>query len=522
MTGPRTLSVPDSFPLVACLVWRPARTGPLPDIEIARTPGLVLHHGPRTACLDGSAGAEGAGALLIALAHRLLSHPAATASGDRVPPAGLWILIAILPDTWLAADTEYWMAPVDISRTGSDTDPKAGTGGNTGARPETGLGRMIGRITARRAGRGASGLPDLLPVPGPEEIHATQDALLDAVSGLVRTTAPTGIAVTDLGDADGTEDAAADLCAALETRLHGDRTILTGSDGMSPDGPALPVLHLTGGVAAGAAGSAMPTFRHRRALSPARLGGIVTGLAGVVALSLVAPPLLAALFAPDAPPAPDMVRAAPAPGSFASACVGTLGGGWPRMAGWNVAARGCALPGHVPQSGPPPDARATGATAAPGATLVIWHRYVRAETANAVLAPRAAGQVLEDWAYGQQQVGDAIVLWHRKAIPLAVIAGQSEDRDQSPDTAQVQATLADLWARHPGAVVVENGGFVISAPSTPAEMLARAGQVAGFEPASVTTSPTRGAVLTLRPRQGRTVPAALLTSNRQEVTQHGF
>ena len=350
MTGPRILSVADSRPLVAGLVWRPARTGPFPNIEIARTPGLVLRHGSRTACLDGSARAEGAGALLIAMARQLLSHPAGAASGDRIPP-GLWILIAILPAASAPADTEYWMAAADITRKDPDTDPKAGTGGNTGARPETGFGGMIGRITARRAGRRAPGLSDVLPVPGPEEIHAGQDALLGAVSGLVRTTAPTGIAVTDLDGVGGGEDAGAGLCAALETRLHGDRTILTDRDGMSPDGPALPVLHLTGARTSGAAGGDAPTFRPRTALSPARLGGIGTGLAGALALFLAAPPLLGALFAPAPPPAPDMVQVAPAPGSFAAACVETLGGGWPRIAGWKVAARGCALPGHVPQSG---------------------------------------------------------------------------------------------------------------------------------------------------------------------------
>ncbi len=309
------------------------------------------------------------------------------------------------------------------------------------------------------------------PVPASEEIHDTPAALMAAIREIDATTPLTGIAVHD-------GPLAKDI---------------------SRIGTTAPVLTVTP--------ASTPAFVARTGVSRRTMVFGGTALAGALALVFVLPPVLDRLARSPLAPPPAMIRAAPEQGSFAAACVKTLADWWPRIAGWQAGARGCALAGHLPETVdldlPVPDGP-------PAVTMVLWHRLTPVGGSNPVLSDLASDRVLASWPHGQRRSDQALLLWRTRTLPLRPGAS-----DLSPDAVpDVGPVLAALWAGQPGAVTEEGSGFAITASGDPAALFGKAARIAALEPVRLDLFAGGSARLLLRPRSGRDIPATLFEAGR--------
>ncbi|WP_419738612.1 hypothetical protein [Ruegeria sp.] len=219
--------------------------------------------------------------------------------------------------------------------------------------------------------------------------------------------------------------------------------------------------------------------------------GMVLGLAATVWLGLD----------PGRVTPPEPLRVtwqAPLPGALAASCGKGLQTIWPRRAGWQFEAMGCARPGALPDG-------LEAAETAPR-DLVIWRRYSRERAANAVLAGAAAEALLAEWqGKGLQTDQGDVLLWYSTELATEII---------NPDGAAPLDTMARLlagaWASTPDAVTRETRDRLrVDVGDLPAEVFTRLealrGRMAhGPEILSLTWSQGRTTVL-LRPRTGEII-----------------
>ncbi len=317
------------------------------------------------------------------------------------------------------------------------------------------------------------------PVPASEEFHGTRAALMAAISEIDATTPLAGIAVAD-------EPLAKDI---------------------SRIGTTAPVVTVAPAPA--------PAFIARTGVSRRTMVFGGSALAGALALVLALPPVLDRLARSPLAPPPAMIRAALEVGSFAAACTETLADWWPRIAGWQAGARGCALAGHLPET---IDLDLPAPEGPPAVTMLLWHRLTPVGGSNPVLGDRASDRVLAAWPHGQRRSDQALLLWRTRTLPLRPGASDlSPDLgpDAGPDAGPV---LAALWAGQPGAVKEEGSGFAITASGDPAALFGKAARIAELEPVRLDLSAGDKALLLLRPRSGRNVPATLFEAGHTSDT----
>lgn len=326
--------------------------------------------------------------------------------------------------------------------------------------------------------------PEIRPLPGQEELHGTHNGFAHAISATAAVTALEGIAVADLRPG-----AQEDLTGIVRTTLK--------PDDRSADLPIRPVTPVA---------MDRPVFVLRQ---PPPLKMIAVGLGGLTALglaTLLITSLIAAALRPEPEPAPEVVRVQVDRGAFSTACVQGLDGWWPRVAGWHTVSEGCALEGQVPRDLGLPRSQAPADATVP---LIVWRSYARDATANPVLADRAAATMLGSWPHGGRSGAGELVVWQE--LPLRRVRVDADDA--RPEAGTIRARIDELWADTPGAVALQGrGGFEITAPGTPSEILRRANRVEGIEPARLEVPPTGPVVLHLQRPGIRGVPVDLLAT----------
>ncbi len=248
-----------------------------------------------------------------------------------------------------------------------------------------------------------------------------------------------------------------------------------------------------------------PVFRRLRRITVAGVATVLSASAAVVAAILLLPGYVVSLAAPSPPV--QLVSAVVAKGAFRSTCSGSLAGWWPRIAGWQVRSSGCALAGHVPPSLgiEPSDPLATGAST----VLVFWRRLALEDGANPVLAEGAALRVLEGWPHGFGRDREGMVLWRSSALSLVAVPDAPPSQPEASN-----ARLAALWADTPGAVNEGQGGYVITAPGVPEDLLGRASSASGLAPVLLEASESGPTVMVLQKPATRALPAALLSDTQ--------
>ena len=460
MSGPRIVELPSGARLAAGVTWRNVPQGlrallpgsPVGPSLLPGDPGCVMRIGERYAQLDASLSGEGAGSLLVALAHGL---------ADRPKPAspGLWLLAAELP----AADGEpgHWLG-------------------------EVALVENVGEPAA------------VQPVPAPEELHADREDFLSAIADIASVTALAGVAVGGSGG-----KARAALVREVKGRLETEQ-------GAGADRPAPPVVTVDADRDPG------PVFVRRKALPRRVyvFGGVAT--AAALATAVVLPAVVRGLLSEPALPAPVMVGAAPERGAFAAACTSALADWWPRIVGWTAAERGCALADSLPPFGAPTPSDLAGdpGGGAPAVPFVAWMRLAPDANANPVLAKHAAMKVLSAWPHGQRESGKDILLWQQGALTLQPV--REDSWPSPPDPERTMAALSALWAHRPGAVAGGEEGIVVTAPVDAGTLLSRVGRVEAVTPARLVMEAKGSASLTLRPRAPRLVPEDLFDTPAPE------
>ena len=426
------LRLADGRFLAAGLTWeKRTAMSDLPQIGTARP---RLRHGDRIARAGDRTVPSQAGSLLLALGAGLLGH----LKPDE-PREGVWLFTAELDEPQNRVEQGValcWIALAELKRAGDDWFfqplPRAETLHDSHEAAMDAILEHLG--TADIAGLCH---PETHPGQAPDEIE-----LLDQFTAVIMRNAP--------------KLAQAGIAAV--------RSVTPKPDG-------LPVF-------------TAPLHVSFRAAGVAGLAG-----AGLLAATLILPPLVAAAFRAPPPPAPALISVTPAPGGFADACAAGLSAWWPRITGWQAAGGGCALPRHLPPGldiriDPAQDGRLP---------VIIWQRLKRSGTANKVLASGAATRVLAGWNGGKSIEADSILLWQTGSIPLIEVDPDALESRFSSQSQNTRARLAAIWAHLPDAVqsapdsteegeAAASGQFVIRVPDAPIDLFARAARVQVLEP----------------------------------------
>ncbi len=194
------------------------------------------------------------------------------------------------------------------------------------------------------------------------------------------------------------------------------------------------------------------------------------------------------LFAPQAPPEPEITFTVPVEGAVRSTCLDGMTRAWPRMPGWRIAATGCARPGSLPNDIPVSavaannaewieDRGASASIVSGDGVVVAWRAYDRDGEANAVLTAAAAGELVkahleeQGSSHGHTTTGDddgRLVLWRR--LPL-------ETRQASPGgfapVAEIERALAQAFVDVPDAVRVDGNSVTVTVSDPPDRALDR-------------------------------------------------
>ena len=301
--------------------------------------------------------------------------------------------------------------------------------------------------------------------------HTVPEELCDSLRDLVRAlaniaaTSPhlAGIAVTP-SSADRLLDAIEEAATQVPLPVTVTPLAIGGSSG-GPDGEGPlfeePPQHRAATIAAGAIGCVM------LAAGMAWYGG---------------------LFAPQAPPEPEITFTVPVEGAVRSTCLDGMTRAWPRMPGWRIAATGCARPGSLPNDIPVSavaannaewieDRGASASIVSDDRSVVAWRAYDRDGEANAVLATAAGGELVkahlegQGSSHGHATTGDddgRLVLWRR--LPL-------ETRQASPGgfapVAEIERALAQAFVDVPDAVRVDGNSVTVTVSDPPVRALDR-------------------------------------------------
>ncbi len=298
----------------------------------------------------------------------------------------------------------------------------------------------------------------------PEELCDSLRDLVRALANIVATSPHlAGIAVTP-SSADRLLDAIEEAAPQVPLPVTVTPLAIDGSSG-GPDGEGPlfeePPQHWAATIAAGAIGCVM------LAAAMAWYGG---------------------LFAPQAPPEPEITFTVPVEGAVRSTCLDGMTRAWPRMPGWRIAATGCARPDSLPDDirvrAPGVDKASgfdNGGTLAPiestESSVVAWRAYDRDGEANAVLATAAGGELVkahlegQGSSHGHATTGDddgRLVLWRR--LPL-------ETRQASPGgfapVAEIERALAQAFVDVPDAVRVDGNSVTVTVSDPPDRALDR-------------------------------------------------
>ncbi len=319
-----------------------------------------------------------------------------------------------------------------------------------------------------------------VPLARPEECHDSFDGLMQAVTEISSVWIVAGLAVMDTDPfADRVTEA---LVAAGVFDAARIRRVSPRADGL-------------------------PVFTRFRRMPVATVAVAMSAAGAALVAALLLPGLLSSLMAAAPPPPVQLARATVADGAFRSACSGSLSDWWPRVVGWRTRSSGCALAGHVPARigiAPPRISPAE-----PGAAMLSWRRLELEDSANPVLAAGAAERVLADWPHGYIREARAVTLWRPFTLPLVAESPPEHAPEDVPS-----ARLRKLWADTPGAVREGQGGFTVTAPGAPDDLLARASRVPDLAPVLLDVPETGPATMVLRPPQSRNLPAALLAGPR--------
>lgn len=316
-----------------------------------------------------------------------------------------------------------------------------------------------------------------LPLPRPEEIRDSFEGLVQAAAGIASVWIVPGLAVPDTDPFAGRiAEALADAGVFDPSRI---RRVPLRADGL-------------------------PAFERIRRLPVTAAAAAAVAMGGALAAAVVLPGFLSSLLAAPPPPSVPLATVAVAEGAFRTECSRRLSDWWPRIAGWRPAVSGCALAGHAPAGLEAVDAVEGGsAGGGPSVTMLSWQRLSLADGANPVLAGGAADRVLAGWTHGVRRDGDGLLLWRASLLPLVPADG----RDAAAASGR---PLEALWAGTPGAVRAGQGGYEVTAPGDPDDLLARASLADGLEPVRIEVPEAGSATMALRPPEFRAVPASSL------------
>ena len=314
-----------------------------------------------------------------------------------------------------------------------------------------------------------------VPIPRPEEIRDSFEGLVQAATEIASVWIVPGLAVPDTDPfADRVAEA---LASAGVFDLSGIRRVSLETEGL-------------------------PSFERIRRLPVTAVAAAAIAMGGTLAAAVVLPGFLSSLLAAPPPASAPLATVAVAEGAFRTECSRSLSEWWPRVAGWRTQSSGCALAGHAPAAleGVPADGRGR----VPSVTMLSWQLLSLADGANPVLAEGAADRVLSGWPHGVRRGAEGLFLWRASWLPLAPADG----RDAAAASGR---PLQALWAGTPGAVRAGQGGYEVTAPGSPDELLARASLAPGLDPVRIDVPEAGPATLALRPPEIRTVPASSLS-----------